>query len=70
VGARVDNKGEGLEGVAEGAGIKRRGMRLRIALRNVIRLSSRQRCARTGSSLMANFADMVLNVNSLMAIMR
>ena len=67
----VGHRREGPEGVAKGEGIiKRRGKQLRIIIRSVIKLSSRQRCARTGLSLMDNFADMAINANSLMAILR
>jgi hypothetical protein len=71
VAVRVGHRRGGLEGVEEGAGIiKTRETLKRITPRSVIKLSSRQRCARTGSSLMANSVAMATNANSLMETLR
>ena len=67
---RIDHTRGGQEGVAESAGSKRRGKLKRIAQRSVIRLSTRQRCARIGLSLMDNFAAMAINASSLMVALR
>jgi hypothetical protein len=67
---RIDRTRGGLEGVAESAGTRKRGKLKRIAQRSVIRLSTRQRCARIGLSLMDNFAAMAINANSLMVALR
>ena len=65
----IDRRRGGQEEVVKDIG-KRKRTRKRIALRSVIRLSTRLRCARTGLSLMVNSADTATNANLLMVILR
>ena len=67
---RIGHRRGRQEGVAEGTDSKRKQKLKRITLRSVIKLSTRLRCARTGSSLMGNFAGMATNASSLMVIMK